>query len=202
MVSKLGPMHRSCAARNPASRSAASISLGGDASIARPSQVKKPTRAAPSRRCAARAPSISVGFLIALGNWQGSTPTETGISAAFSRSTTQAGVFCGSRRTGLPSPFSRSSAGPNRSGGLAVTLLPRWARVSGDSLRSSMNSSTWPSWFRMAKLSGKGALGTSPPRMFRSQAIESGWVSTVAPAPHSDNAAPMWARFSSEATPA
>ena len=69
---------------------------------------------------------------------------------------------------------SASSAGPKAAGRAAATSLPRCAASSGASLRRSMNSSTPPSACRIAKASGSGVCGTSPPRMLSSQAIEFG----------------------------
>ena len=46
-----------------------------------------------------------------------------------------------------------------------------------------MNSVTLPSSRRIAKDSGSGVCGTSPPRMLSSQAIDSGIVSTAAATP-------------------
>ena len=54
------------------------------------------------------------------------------------------------------------------------TALPRYAARPGISLRLSMKRSTESSRWRMAKLSGSGVCGTSPPRMLSSHAIEFG----------------------------
>ena len=68
----------------------------------------------------------------------------------------------------------RRAPGRARSGGMTVTALPRWRSRPGTSLRRSMNKVTLPSCRRIAKDSGSGVCGTSPPRMLRSQAIDSG----------------------------
>ena len=65
-----------------------------------------------------------------------------------------------------------------------------------------MNSMTTPSAFRIANDSGSGVCGTSPPRILRSQAINSGMVSTAAAAPSPASALPMRARLSAALSPA
>ena len=57
---------------------------------------------------------------------------------------------------------------------------PARRRVASGSLAGSMNNSVAPSACTRAKPRAKGVNGTSPPRMFSSQAIEAGSVSTAA----------------------
>ena len=68
----------------------------------------------------------------------------------------------------------------------------------GVNLRRSMKSSTWPSLFSIAKACGNGVCGTSEPRMFKSQAINSGSVSMAASVLASRRDLAMRSRFDSE----
>ena len=66
------------------------------------------------------------------------------------------------------------------SGSATRTSGPRCARTASPARAGSANSASRPSACRMAKASGTGVRAMSEPRTFRSQAMESGRVSTAA----------------------
>ncbi len=161
--------------RKLVSLSAAAISVIPPRGAAWSSQARKLVTAAPSRRWAALEPSSSTAFLQALGSSQGSAPSMILAPAWRRRSKNQAAALLGSIRTAVP-PRS-PSASANASGGRRVTAGSSCALVASVSLRSSTNH--WidpvPSFAcRIRKDSGRGVRGTSEPRTFRSQAMESG----------------------------
>src|SRR4051812_35583978 len=92
--------------------------------------------------------------------------------------------------------------GPKCPTGSMLISLPRWRSRPGKSLRRSMNSRTLPSSRRIAKDSGSGVCGTSPPRMLSSQAIDSGIVNTAAATSTSERPRASLARLSEELSPA
>ena len=101
------------AARIASSLRTTSISVSPPSGAVRSSQARNSAIAAPSRRCAARAPAISASVLVALGRMQGSrSQTTSAAPAAAIRSDTQAGALALSTAT---RPASASSAGPNAS---------------------------------------------------------------------------------------
>ena len=122
-------------------------------------QARKRASAAPSRIWALRMPSISSGFLQALGNWQGSAladlrrrPCAAGRRWPRPRWRDRPARSCLSAR-----PARRRI----RPGHAAARALPRCAINSGLRLASSRNRSAPPSSCRMAKARAKGVCGTS-----------------------------------------
>ena len=159
--------------------------------------------AAPSRRCAARAPAISALFLVARGRRAGSV-AETTVPPlsrpACAASRRPAPDRARSSRRPSPSPPDLGLERRRRAAGrqAASDRLP----VSIGSLRLSMKSSCAPSAASMAKPSASGVCGTSPPRMLKVQASEDGSVSTACVAPSLAIAAASRASLSLASSPA
>ena len=114
--------------------------------------------------------------------------------AARSVCANQTGVPAASTRTRLPA--SRASAGSSASRPATDTVLPSHARVASGSLAGSMNSSVPPSACVSANPRANGVNGTSPPRMFSSQAIEAGSLITAASCFASRSSPAICSRFS------
>ena len=205
MMAPLGPdpqivsKEMSCSAlvarRNPSSACTTAISVRPSLGVCASSQAKNSTTAAPSRRCASRMPAISPAFLQALGRRHGSSPHTTWPI----RSDTASGAVVLSTRTG---PFSAFSAGMKADGPCRRTPAPRCATTSVLTLAGSMNRSTAPVCDKTAKACTTGFLGTSAPRMFKSQQIESGSVKTAASCPAACKLAASLARFAVAVSPA
>ncbi len=200
MVSNERSFRAPVASRRPSSLATTSRSSGSDACASVASQCRKRVRAAPSRRWARRAPSISVAFLQARGRAHGSTPVTTLASAPSRTSEYQAEDWPGSTRTRLPP--SAFSAGSRSDGGCRLTPLPSQAGRSGVTLSGSRNSRAVPSASSTACPSGSGERITSPPLMLNSQAIEAGAVITAASAPASARLWATRARLEPESSPA
>src|SRR6185437_1890235 len=154
------------------------LELVGSGDLAEPAlgrARREPGEEARQRRAVAAmgdARAIELGLVLArLGSCAGSAARWICAPAAARRSNTQAAALAGSTWTRRLASPRRSSVSPNDSGGATRTALPRCSRRPGASLRGSMKRSTVASLPRMAKASGSGVCGTSPPRMLSSQAI-------------------------------
>ena len=132
------------------------------------SQCKNLHNAAPSRICAAIAPSISTEFLQAFFRLQGSLPSTILSCKIFLK---YCGVCDGSTNT-LPARFSRYVL--ISLGQIISTSPSRCALRVLETLSGLINQATDASFFKTAKLRAKGVRGTSSPRIFKSHALFSG----------------------------
>ena len=143
------------------------------------SQCRKRQTATASRAWAARAPCCSTVVLARLRQQAGVRPgrhRRAGLAQRLREPDRRAGRIDPHALAGQP----RQAPGQRLAPGHRRRALPSQARVSAGSLAGSMNSSVPPSACTRAKPSANGVNGTSPPRMFSSQAIEAGSVSTAA----------------------
>jgi hypothetical protein len=177
IVSKLMSCSAFVARRKPSSACTTSISVSPPFGASRSSQHRNSTIAAPSRRCASRVAAISAAFLRALGRRQGSSPQATS-TPRFQDIVAhgQRGPLALSTRTG-PGSVPARGEGLRR---MQRDARPQMRAHRVVSFAGSANRSTRPSSCRIAKPCTTGFFGTSAPRMFNSQQIESGSVSTAA----------------------
>ena len=157
------------------------VDLGGRPSGAsRSNQARKRVTAAPSRRCAARAPAISAAFFTAFISAIGSLPRGIVPPVAASRRA--------SARGGGPIEPHRALLAAERGEAVFVSgerahigdLSRRW-RTTLPSLRPSTVERR-PALRHDAKASGSGVCVTSPPRMLNTQATACGSETTSASA--------------------
>ena len=170
MVSKLISRSWLVARRKPSSRRTASISSSAPVAAAPSSQARKRATASPSRRCAARAPLISVAFLLAFSGSDGIGPARDAPWCRRARARTNSPRYWGSRRTRLPAVRSAFRRSASAAGSLTLAKVSRCARTAGASLSAAMNSSGLPLAGTIAKASATGVCGMSEPRMLNSQA--------------------------------
>ena len=180
MVSKLISFSACVSARIVSSCRAAPISSMPPFGASRSSQARKRTTAAPSRFWAARAPLISAAFLRALGRMHGSVARTMRALPPLSLRKNQNAAVAGSSLTRLPAFLRAASRASSAAGALILASGARCAFASAPILALSTNSSGLPVTGTMAKASATGLCATSEPRMLKSQAMESGSVSTTA----------------------
>ena len=135
--------------RNVSSASTVSISVSAPVGASRSTQARNRASATASRRCAVRAPAISVAFFTALSRLTGSLP-RTGLppAAKISRLSASAAVALSSA-IDAPRLASSVSRGVSAEGSSTSADCSRWSRALLDNFRESM------------KMIGRPSFGTS-----------------------------------------
>ena len=202
MASKEMSVSSPVSRRNVSSRFTTEISSSPPFGASRSSQWRNRTIAAPSRRCAVRAPSRSAAFLRAFGRIEGSCPSTIFAPVAARRALIASDVHTGSSWTAAFAAPSASSAAAKSDGGRTSVVRFRCARTSSGTRAGSMNTAARPVRGTMAWARTTGVCGTSRPRMLNSQARQSGIAITSASTLRSPRPDLSVEIFSSVVTPA
>ena len=156
-----------CLQRLRARRFRSSLPLGAS----RSNQARKRATAAPSRKCAARAPSSSILFLAAFISAIGSAADVRFAARRLQRLASRAGAVAASKASRFPSAPSASRSRDQAIGLRDIGKVGQIMRARCSTACARRHrASACPAAGTMAKLSGKGVCATSAPRMLNSQA--------------------------------